>query len=90
MRPGLWGHKDAVDAFVRMAEDAEQNGYKLKIVSAFRSFSDQKQIWEDKGLIVIDRNVDVLVSKLRKKLQSDPSIKILNVHGRGYKMVIEA
>ncbi|MGB4772461.1 MAG: winged helix-turn-helix domain-containing protein [Chitinophagaceae bacterium] len=49
-----------------------------------------KQIWEDKGLIVIDRNVDVLVSKLRKKLQSDPSIKILNVHGRGYKMVIEA
>ena len=49
-----------------------------------------KQIWEDKGLIVIDRNVDVLVSKLRKKLQSDPLIKILNVHGRGYKMVIEA
>jgi D-alanyl-D-alanine carboxypeptidase len=44
----VWGHKDAVDAFVRMAEDAEQNGYKLKIVSAFRSFSDQKKIWEDK------------------------------------------
>jgi len=44
----VWGHKDAVAAFVRMAEDAEQNGYKLKIVSAFRSFSDQKQIWEDK------------------------------------------
>jgi LAS superfamily LD-carboxypeptidase LdcB len=44
----VWGHKDAVDAFVRMAEDAEQTGYKLKIVSAFRSFSDQKKIWEDK------------------------------------------
>ena len=44
----VWGHKDAVAAFVRMAEDAEQNGYRLKIVSAFRSFSDQKQIWEDK------------------------------------------
>jgi LAS superfamily LD-carboxypeptidase LdcB len=44
----VWGHKDAVDAFVRMAEDAEQDGYKLKIVSAFRSFSDQKQIWEGK------------------------------------------
>jgi len=44
----VWGHKDAVDAFVRMAEDAAANGYKLKIVSAFRSFSDQKQIWEDK------------------------------------------
>lgn len=44
----VWGHKDAVEAFVRMAEDAAANGYKLKIVSAFRSFSDQKQIWEDK------------------------------------------
>lgn len=44
----VWGHKDAVAAFVRMAEDAEANGYKLKAVSAFRSFSDQKQIWEDK------------------------------------------
>ncbi len=44
----VWGHKDAVDAFVRMAEDAAQNGYQLKIVSSFRSFSDQKRIWEDK------------------------------------------
>lgn len=44
----VWGHKDAVDAFVRMAEDAAQNGYQLKAVSAFRSFSDQKKIWEDK------------------------------------------
>jgi D-alanyl-D-alanine carboxypeptidase len=44
----VWGHKDAVEAFIRMAEDADANGYKLKIVSAFRSFSDQKKIWEDK------------------------------------------
>ncbi len=44
----VWGHKDAVDAFVRMAEAAAQNGYQLKVVSAFRSFTDQKKIWEDK------------------------------------------
>ena len=44
----VWGHKDAVAAFVRMAEDAAANGYELKAVSAFRSFSDQKRIWEDK------------------------------------------
>lgn len=44
----VWGHKDAVDAFIRMAKDAEAEGYKLKAVSAFRSFSDQKKIWEDK------------------------------------------
>jgi len=44
----VWGHKDAVEAFVRMAEDAASNGYVLKAVSAFRSFNDQKQIWENK------------------------------------------
>jgi DNA-binding winged helix-turn-helix (wHTH) protein len=48
-----------------------------------------KEIWEDKGLVVISRNVDVLVSKLRKKLTDDPSIKIVNVPGRGYKFIIE-
>ena len=44
--------------------------------------------WEDKGIVVISRNVDVLVSKLRKKLSDDPSIKFINVHGRGYKLMI--
>ena len=48
-----------------------------------------KEIWEDKGLVVISRNVDVLVSKLRKKLADDQSIKIVNVPGRGYKLIIE-
>lgn len=44
----VWGQKDAVEAFSRMAEAASVNGYDLKIVSAFRSFDDQKRIWEDK------------------------------------------
>lgn len=48
-----------------------------------------KEIWEDKGVVVISRNVDVLVSKLRKKLSDDTSIKFINVHGRGYKFIIE-
>jgi DNA-binding winged helix-turn-helix (wHTH) protein len=48
-----------------------------------------KEIWEDKGLVVISRNVDVLVSKLRKKLIDDNSIKFINVPGRGYKFIIE-
>lgn len=45
----------------------------------------RKEIWEDDGVFVINRNVDVLVSKLRKKLNGDPSVKIVNVHGKGYK-----
>jgi hypothetical protein len=48
-----------------------------------------KEIWEDRGLVVISRNVDVLVSKLRKKLSFYPAIKITNVHGRGYRLTIE-
>lgn len=47
----------------------------------------RKILWEDEGVIVINRNVDVLISKLRKKLSADPSISIVNVHGKGYKLV---
>lgn len=48
-----------------------------------------KEIWGEEGLVVISRNVDVLVSKLRKKLSEDNSIKISNVHGIGYKIMME-
>jgi DNA-binding winged helix-turn-helix (wHTH) protein len=48
-----------------------------------------KEIWEEEGVVVISRNVDVLVSKLRKKLSDDDSLKFVNVHGRGYKFMIE-
>jgi hypothetical protein len=47
-----------------------------------------KDIWEDDGVLVITRNVDVLISKLRKRLSGDPSIKIVNVHGKGYKLMV--
>lgn len=42
-----------------------------------------KAIREDNGVVVIRRNVDVLVSTLRKKLSEDRSLKFINVHGRG-------
>ena len=48
-----------------------------------------KEIWEDKGIVVISRNVDVMVSKLRKKLSDDNSIKIITVPGSGYKFIVE-
>ncbi len=46
-----------------------------------------KEVWEDEGVIV-GRSLDMFVSKLRKKLQADPRISILNVHGKGYKLAI--
>jgi DNA-binding response OmpR family regulator len=46
-----------------------------------------KELWENDGVLVITRNVDVLISKLRKRLSADPSVKIVNVPGKGYKMI---
>lgn len=34
------------------------------------------------------RTMDVYVSKLRKLLKDDPEIEILNVHGKGFKMLV--
>jgi hypothetical protein len=48
-----------------------------------------KTIWEDEGIVVISRNVDVLVSKLRKKLSDDKAIKLINIHGKGYKLMLD-
>ena len=47
-----------------------------------------KRVWEDNGVIV-GRSLDTYISKLRKKLKDDASIKITNVHGVGYKLEIE-
>lgn len=47
----------------------------------------QKEIWEDGGVIV-SRSLDVFVSKLRKKLEKDPAVKLVNSHGKGYKLEI--
>ncbi|MFP2995095.1 winged helix-turn-helix domain-containing protein [Spongiivirga sp. MCCC 1A20706] len=47
-----------------------------------------KTVWEDHGVIV-GRSLDTYISKLRKKLKEDPTIKITNVHGVGYKLEVE-
>lgn len=47
----------------------------------------QKTIWEDEGVIV-GRSLDVFISKLRKKMEPDTSIRIANIHGRGYKLEV--
>jgi hypothetical protein len=45
----------------------------------------QKEIWEDEGVIV-GRSLDMFISKLRKKLEVDPNIKIVVIRGKGYKL----
>jgi hypothetical protein len=49
----------------------------------------QKEIWEDESVIV-GRSLDMFISKLRKKLEFDPNIKIAVIRGKGYKLEINA
>jgi DNA-binding response OmpR family regulator len=49
----------------------------------------QKEIWEDEGVIV-GRSLDMFISKLRKKLEPDPTIKIAVIRGKGYKLEISS
>lgn len=46
-----------------------------------------QEIWLNEGVIT-GRSLDMFVSKLRKKLSSDPELRITNVHGKGYKLEI--
>lgn len=47
-----------------------------------------QKVWGDQG-DYIGRTLDVFISKLRKKLEADPNIKIINIRGVGYKMLID-
>lgn len=44
-------------------------------------------IWQDEGMLV-GRSLDVFISRLRKLLQEDENIKIVSVHGVGYRFEI--
>jgi DNA-binding winged helix-turn-helix (wHTH) protein len=46
-----------------------------------------QKIWINEGVIT-SRSLDMFISKLRKKLSSDPELRITNVHGKGYKLEI--
>lgn len=47
-----------------------------------------KKVWEDNGVFV-GRSLDTYISKLRKKLIDDATVKIINVHGIGYKLEVK-
>ena len=47
-----------------------------------------KKVWENEG-DYIGRTLDVFISKLRKKLMADPSLRIVNIRGVGYKLIID-
>lgn len=44
-------------------------------------------IWHDDNYFN-GRSMDVFLSKIRKYLKDDPDVEIINVHGRGYKLLV--
>lgn len=45
------------------------------------------KIWHDDNYFT-GRSMDVFLSKLRKYLKEDPHVEIVNVHGKGYKLLV--
>ena len=45
-----------------------------------------KTIWIDDNYFNA-RSMDVYITKLRKHLKEDPAIEIINIHGKGYKLI---
>ena len=45
-----------------------------------------KSIWIDDNYFNA-RSMDVYITKLRKHLHNDPQIEIINIHGKGYKLI---
>jgi DNA-binding response OmpR family regulator len=45
-----------------------------------------KQVWGDDSYFN-GRSMDVYIAKLRKYLKADPTVEVLNVHGKGFRLV---
>jgi len=80
---------------VKQAEEISLSKKECELLEIFVASPNQiikrdeltKKVWEDHGVFV-GRSLDTYISKLRKKLEEDDSIKITNVHGVGYKLEI--
>lgn len=46
-----------------------------------------KTIWVEDNYFNA-RSMDVYITKLRKILRADPNVEIINIHGKGYKLII--
>jgi DNA-binding response OmpR family regulator len=47
-----------------------------------------QRVWGDAGAY-LGRTLDVFISKLRKKLEADASVRIVNIRGIGYKLLMD-
>lgn len=81
----LTGKKEAVNLTSREAE-------LLRLLCLYQDRTLERnlalrRIWGDESYFS-GRSMDVFVSKLRKYLKDDPRVEIINVHGKGYKLIV--
>ena len=48
-----------------------------------------ESIWGDNDYF-ISRSMDVFIAKLRKYLKVDGNVEILNIHGEGFRLVVNS
>jgi hypothetical protein len=73
----------------------ELTGKEAELLFLLYSHNDQvveretmlKVVWGNDGEY-IGRTLDVFISKLRKKLEADPKVRIINIRGVGYKLLM--
>ena len=46
------------------------------------------RIWHDDNYFT-SRSMDVYIAKLRKQLKKDPKVSIANIHGEGFRLIVE-
>lgn len=76
-------------------ERIELTGKEAQLLSLLSSSANEtverdeilRTVWGDEGSYV-GRTLDVFISKLRKKLASDTDVRIVNIRGVGYKLIL--
>jgi hypothetical protein len=77
------------------SQKIELSGMELKLLVLLLKYKNEivpkelilNTVWGDEG-DYIGRTLDVFISKLRKKLAQDTTVKIINIRGVGYKLVV--
>ena len=92
---GTYRFYEAQNKLVKAAKEINLSKKECELLAIFAATPNQiikrdellKRVWEDNGVFV-GRSLDTYISKLRKKLKDDDSVKLINVHGIGYKLEI--
>lgn len=92
---GKYKFYEVQNKLIKEAEEITLSKKECELLSILVSSSNEvvtrdelkKRVWEDNGVIV-GRSLDTFISKLRKKLKDDDTVKLTNIHGVGYKLEI--